>query len=1353
MRSAYRSGGHRVVLVLISTLLGVAACGQPAATHDLVSPRIDAQVTVDGRLDEAVWAHAARIGELVTLGAMLAPAHEPTHASVMHDGEMLYIGVHCTGGVRGPISALPRDDRRIYEHQRIELLFNPAPESEGGYVIVVDRAGNTRTAMTVPGQAERDPAWGEDIQSAVAEIEGGWSVEVAVPFAALDLSVPDAGGLWRLKVCRDGGPDRSLSWPPNPTSSFHTREADGALYFERMNLLSNGDFQQGDVGEHLPPGWSASMTSPEVDNTIQGTVETVEGAGVDGGRAVRLTKLISALYWPQIWSRSYELAVDGAYEFSIMVRGDLPNVNLRVNMFDADGRRVARPSETFDTPGDWTRLHTYFRPAEGIATTSVGLSAPHMIQGQVFFDQAVLRRVLTGAGDVAATAAATYERDQDQFQGLEALMERSGVKPYDLFWDGEALKTLRVIFRDRQFGTEVWMLDNSPTVDHCITASVWPAWNANASHIRVSGNRPVDEGTPGGFIFNEDFSRMSRHISGTWSRTDPDLRFIHRPGALQIGDSRTGEIRDVATWEPFPRERVYGLTRDGRYAFLDTPNGGIWLTYEPGDVPIPRLGLYDGRPEAPGKVVLSQSHSAGPNVLHGGGSCTADTAEWGPLFRVRVGILIDIATGEMEHVIAPLCGHAEYLRTYISGRVNFPTGDQYEPFNGPGWEHFRIMTSDDPEELFRMYRYLPATTHGHESSSPCGEYIAKDGGTTRIIRKRDGHVWNVNLSPNGGNYHLHWIKHPRFFVGWVRGWSFGSFLRPANANVEFQVFSDRTFQPIVDTKHLFNGYYGGGDFSMLSPDATKIHYGSSMTGRFKNYIAVMARPRPPVNPSWVADADAVVLNWEPSAYSRETRGYLVYRSDLSGDGYELLTPTPVEATTWRDESVERGRAYHYVLTSIENWGLESGYSSEIARAGVNLPPELDSPLIVYAEPEASIKDLATEAEPGLAMGVDRREASDWYYLYRHPGAQQGRASMPVSIPAAGEYHLWARVRSARVARTVWTIDAGGAGARDVATGESEWAWVRAEGPLRLTGGALELSFITGDRDAELDLVCLATSSEFTPAGPRPEKASPPLAITGLTAENVRERVNRLTWERPDDPHISHYQVYASHEPISGVSQELLIGSPTTEELIDWGLRAGTEYYYAVTTVDRRGNESEIVTARAATPAGPPEVHVALAFAEAELQGPFEQSEADATHGAFYVVPQDPEENSATWEVDLARDGDYAFWLRYLHRGDGGRGGEVTQNVEVLLDGERVTTLGGGLTDLHAPDTFLTRDHPLAPQLWTWAWPGNSNLTQVRIPAGRHTLRLQKLVPGIRYDALVITNEPSWVPEDGRLRQR
>lgn len=1339
----------RAFMALLPVLMSVAASAAEPVQLDLVSPRLDGALTVDGRMDEPAWQQAGATAPLVTLAAMLkAPGGEST-GRVLHTAEALYIGLTCPSTKAPALPQLPPHDRRIYSHERIEIFLDPHPGTDERFIIVLDRRGNHRLAR-LTDEAQPDTAWGADVKTAVAETASGWSAEIAIPFAALD-GVPKAGDLYRLKVCRDGGSDGSLSWPPNPTSSFHTREADGALYFEKMDLLINGSFDEGEVADRpLPAPWSPSLTSPEVNNQPQGTIETIAGAGPDGSRAVRKTKLMSALWWPQMWSPVYTLQEGAAYEFSVMAKGTLPTVNLRATMLK-DGRALSKLSQSFDTPAQWQRLRYFFAVPRGLAQVQVGLSAPSGIAGEVFYDQAMLRRVLPEGSGVAETPAATYDPDPDPVQGLNAFMERAGVKPYDLFWRDGALLTSRLIFRDRQFGTPVWMLDNSPTADHCGTASVWHAWNANASMLQVSGVRPADGQNTTGWVFNADYSRMTPHQRGIWDRKQPHLRYIHSAGKLQVGDTRTGEIRTIAEWTPYPRERVYGLTRDCRYAFLDTPNGGIWATYTPDATPIPRLGLYDGRPEAPGPVVLSRKHPDGPNVLHGECNCTTDSQEWGPLYRLRVGVLIDLETGKMEHVIAPLCGERNYLRTFISGRVNFPKGDTYKPFNGPGWDKFRIHTSNDVEELFRIYRYYPHTTHGHESSSPDGEYMAKDG-APRLMRMRDGAGKDIRLSPNGGNYHLHWTKHPRFFIGWVRGWSFVSYIRPHSANVEFQVFTDETFQPIVDTKHRFNGYYSGGDFSMQSPDCTKIHYGSSMTGRFRNYVAVMARPRPPQNLQWKADGAAVALSWEPSPYSRETRGYLIYRSDQSGDGYRLLTPEPVEGTTWRDTTAQPGRPYYYVITSIEHSGLESGYSAEVAQAGIRLPGRVQGPLVVYAEPEAAVKDLYTDARPGLSMGVDRRAASDWAYLYRHPKSERGEAAMEVAIPADGAYHLWARVRSGKVARTGWQVSVAGQ-ACEVATGESEWTWVKAPEPMRLRAGRVPVTFATADAPAQLDLICLATDPAFQPQGPRPEKSTPPAAVAGLQVKNVRERVNHLTWQRPDDPTLSHYQVYASDQPITAPAQDLLIGSPTDPEFIDWGLKAGRTYHYAVTAVDRRGNESKLATALAATPAEPEPVLIALTFDKATREGPFEVSQAGDTHGDAYVVPEDPAKNAVNWEIAVPREGQYTLWLRYLHRGDGNRGGEAKQTVRAYLDGKYISTLGGGLTDLHLPDALIAKDHPLAKQAWTWYWPGGGNLERVTLPAGKHTLRLQDLTGNVRYDALVIASDPAWVPQDGRLRQR
>ena len=342
----------------------------------------------------------------------------------------------------------------------------------------------------------------------------------------------------------------------------------------------------------------------------------------------------------------------------------------------------------------------------------------------------------------AAEEVYLFRSDPDPIQGLEAFVDRTGIKPYEMFWREDGLITTRVIFKDRTFGTEIWMLDNSPVIDNNSTASYNSAWNANGSIIMLDGARVDSEGENRGWLMDEDFSRLQRPpISGisslrshVWDLEHPDIFFYHRSGELLECNVRTGEVRTVAEWEPYPRERVYGLTEDNRYLFLDTPNGGMWVTYEPGDDPIPRLGLIDGRPEAPDE----NGNAPHPRNAHNRlileppedwRNVVSDTEEWGPIIKIRVGLLIDRETGEVDPVIVPVIGKDAYLHAYAEGRIHFPTGE--------GWDEYRIHTSDNLDELFDIYRYYPTMTHGHESPSPDNFYMAKDATPARLMRIRN----------------------------------------------------------------------------------------------------------------------------------------------------------------------------------------------------------------------------------------------------------------------------------------------------------------------------------------------------------------------------------------------------------------------------------------------------------------------------------------------------------------------------------------------------------------------------------------------------------------------------------------
>lgn len=1118
-----------------------------------------------------------------------------------------------------------------------------------------------------------------------------------------------------------------------------------------VNLLANGDFV-GKQGKGAPPPWQVTLTTAEVNHAPQGAVDTVASPFADGENVIQLSKLGSASYWPQVWSHTLRLE-PGPYEFTVEAMGTLPRMSLRASVI-VKGQRVKLDRSVAVSDSPVTLRHAFIVP-EGADSVSVGFSAPAGNGGNIIFGRAVLQRLARTPSDAVAALPLGDEPDPDPVQGLDSFMRRHGHKPYELFERDGDLMTLRLIFEDQQFGAPVWMLDNSPTVDHAGTASVWSAWNPTGTTLFVEGARPLGKQTHKGWFIHSDYSRMRPSHGGrpaVWLPEDPD-RFYSSASptdGIMSTNWRTGEQAVIAKWEPLAwpgsGQRIYGLTRDGRHIFVDLPNRGIFVSFERDEkYPIPALPLYDGRPIGPGGESVGSNHYC---VMH-------DHPKYGDLIALRTGMLIDRKTGEKTYVAVPLCGNTNYLRAFHENRVKYPKGDQWHAYGLPWFtEGVRLPTGLSMEALYDLWLDTPHATHGHESTSPDWQYIATDGGTTGIVRVRDGESRSLRLSPNGGNYHLHWRLHPRFFVGWVRGWHFGSYLRPTNANVEFQVFCDGTFQPIVDTKHRLNGYYAGGDFSMQSPDCTKIHYGSSMTGRFRNYIAVMARPRPPVNLSWKVEDGTVVLTWKPSAYSKETRGYLVYRSERSGEAYRLLTPKPIDATTWCDSTVQPGQAYYYVVGSIEHSGLESGYSEEAARAGIDLPGKIDAPLIVYAEPEMAIRDLPTDAMPGLAMGVDRRGASDWYYLYRHPEADRGTAELQVNVPVKGSYHLWTRLRSMESERGRWDMTVAGQ-TLALSAEEDQWTWIRAGGePLALDAGRLNVGLATSDAAAQLDLLCLTNDGDFVPNGPRPENTEPPATVEGLRVENIRPRVNRLVWQPSDATDFTYYHVYAAREPFDAPDQRLRIGSPTEVEMIDWGLEAGTKYYYAVTAVDRQGNESAIgqVVSVATPPRDSPATAIELHFADAKVDGPFERSTGEATCGAAYLVPENVAANRVSWQVDVPHAGRYYFWLRYLHRGSGNRGDGVPQAVRATLDGRRVTILGGGLTDLHVPDKLIAPGNRLAERLWTWAWPGVTNLQAVELPAGRYTLTLSDLASNVRYDALVITDEPAWQPSEGRLRQ-
>jgi hypothetical protein len=74
-------------------------------------------------------------------------------------------------------------------------------------------------------------------------------------------------------------------------------------------------------------------------------------------------------------------------------------------------------------------------------------------------------------------------------------------------------------------------------------------------------------------------------------------------------------------------------------------------------------------------------------------------------------------------------------------------------------------------------------------------------------------------------------------------------------------------------------------------------------------------------------AHSVALTWSASKSSGVV-GYNVYRGTTSGGPYTKLTPSAIPETRYTDTSVEAGRIYYYVVTSVDSSGVESSHSNQ-----------------------------------------------------------------------------------------------------------------------------------------------------------------------------------------------------------------------------------------------------------------------------------------------------------------------------------------------------------------------------------------------------------------------------------------
>jgi len=202
-----------------------------------------APVTVDGRLDEADWAAQAPITELVRYQpAPGGPHPSRTEVRFLQSETHLYVGVRVTGAtdVRAHIS--PREDVNVDD--QIGVYIDPFGDSRTGYIFYVNLHGIQQDIRYAYGAWYLD--WDTVWQSAGRRIDGGYELEVALPFRSLRYPATDGPrGVpeqeWSVMVTRKIPAEGiKLSWPAMQPRHPRTFEQGARLTGVRPSPMGAG---------------------------------------------------------------------------------------------------------------------------------------------------------------------------------------------------------------------------------------------------------------------------------------------------------------------------------------------------------------------------------------------------------------------------------------------------------------------------------------------------------------------------------------------------------------------------------------------------------------------------------------------------------------------------------------------------------------------------------------------------------------------------------------------------------------------------------------------------------------------------------------------------------------------------------------------------------------------------------------------------------------------------------------------------------------------------------------------------------------------------------------------------------
>ncbi len=232
--------------------------------------RLAEPLRVDGRLDEAVYQQEQPVSDFIQTDPIEGgPATEKTELWVMFDRENVYVAfrVFESQPERRVANVMQKDNGLLFQNDGVMFVLDPFYDRRNGVGFMLNAIGGRTDGQVTDERWSRD--WNTVWDVKVAEFDGGWTAEVALPFKSLRYR-PGTAQVWGFNARRI---DRWKNEYSHLTPVPRQEAGNGVYRMSRAATLVGLEAPSGSKNlEFKPYAISSASNGPNDSNDLTGDV-------------------------------------------------------------------------------------------------------------------------------------------------------------------------------------------------------------------------------------------------------------------------------------------------------------------------------------------------------------------------------------------------------------------------------------------------------------------------------------------------------------------------------------------------------------------------------------------------------------------------------------------------------------------------------------------------------------------------------------------------------------------------------------------------------------------------------------------------------------------------------------------------------------------------------------------------------------------------------------------------------------------------------------------------------------------------------------------------------------------------